>query len=148
MYLLYKLWENEKRRHKRLHCSHALRCEHLSLCSRWKAPTARTKPSATKSLNTKSKINPTCKAMDIDITKVSEKGQVVIPSSIRKEFHLAKGEQLVVIGTGNSIILKRIGAPRRTFEDVVRPIREKARKRGITKKDVEEAIRDVRRSPK
>jgi len=42
---------------------------------------------------------------NIDITKMSSKGQVVIPQELRKDFN--EGDKLIVIRNENQIILKR-----------------------------------------
>ena len=41
----------------------------------------------------------------IDITRMSSKGQIVIPQDLRKEFN--KGDKIVVIRNNNQIILKK-----------------------------------------
>lgn len=41
----------------------------------------------------------------IDITKMSSKGQVVIPQELRKDFH--EGDKIVVIRNNDQIILKK-----------------------------------------
>jgi len=43
---------------------------------------------------------------DIDITRVSSKGQVVIPQDLREGFD--EGEKLVVIRSGKQLILKKM----------------------------------------
>jgi AbrB family looped-hinge helix DNA binding protein len=43
-------------------------------------------------------------------TKLSSKGQVVIPEDVRKELGLEPGAQFVVMGEGDVVILKRIEA--------------------------------------
>ncbi len=43
---------------------------------------------------------------EVDITRMSSKGQIVIPHEMRKEFH--DGEKFVVIKAGKQIILKAI----------------------------------------
>ncbi len=43
---------------------------------------------------------------DISITKISSKGQVVIPQEMRK--HLQEGDKLVVFKNGGQIILKKM----------------------------------------
>jgi AbrB family looped-hinge helix DNA binding protein len=45
-------------------------------------------------------------------TKLSSKGQVVIPEEIRENLHLKEGDQFVVIGRGDTVILKAITPPR------------------------------------
>jgi len=42
----------------------------------------------------------------INITRISSKGQIVIPLSMRKD--LKEGEELVIIKNGNQIILKKV----------------------------------------
>lgn len=42
---------------------------------------------------------------EIDITRMSSKGQVVIPLDMRKD--MREGEKLVIIKSGNQIIIKK-----------------------------------------
>jgi AbrB family looped-hinge helix DNA binding protein len=44
----------------------------------------------------------------IDVTKVSDKGQVVIPKEIRDKFNFTEGSRLVVVATSNAVVLQRI----------------------------------------
>jgi len=44
----------------------------------------------------------------IEMAKMSSKGQVVIPASIREELKLEEGTRLVVQRIGNSVVFKRI----------------------------------------
>ncbi len=53
--------------------------------------------------------------IEIDITKMSSKGQIVIPVEIRKHFH--KGEKFIIIRDGNLIILKSIRNIDKNFEE-------------------------------
>jgi AbrB family looped-hinge helix DNA binding protein len=43
---------------------------------------------------------------NIDITRISSKGQVVIPLAMRK--HLSEGDKLVIIQNKDQIILKKV----------------------------------------
>jgi AbrB family looped-hinge helix DNA binding protein len=43
--------------------------------------------------------------MDIAITKMSSKGQVVIPNEMRKDIH--EGEKLIIFKDGGRIIMKK-----------------------------------------
>jgi AbrB family looped-hinge helix DNA binding protein len=43
--------------------------------------------------------------MDIAITKMSSKGQVVIPAEMRKEFH--EGDKLLIIQNDKQLIMKK-----------------------------------------
>jgi AbrB family looped-hinge helix DNA binding protein len=44
----------------------------------------------------------------IEVTKVSDKGQVVIPKEIRTKFNFTEGSRLIVVATGDAVILQRI----------------------------------------
>ena len=46
--------------------------------------------------------------MEIGITKISSKGQVVIPQDLRKKLNIEEGETLSVSSQGNLIVLKKI----------------------------------------
>ncbi|HLC57417.1 MAG TPA: AbrB/MazE/SpoVT family DNA-binding domain-containing protein, partial [Candidatus Nanoarchaeia archaeon] len=45
------------------------------------------------------------------ITKMSSKGQVVIPQEVREELGLGEGELFVVIGSKDALILKQVKKP-------------------------------------
>lgn len=68
------------------------------------------------------------KIVEINVTKMSSKGQIVIPSKIRKGF--VKNEEFVIIKSGDQLILKRV-------EDFGKNIREDL----IFAKRTEEAIK-------
>ena len=78
-------------------------------------------------------------------TRMSSKGQVVIPERIRAKLGLEPGVELVVIGEGDTIVLKRIDVPRMSeFDDVVARARKAARRAGMKRSDVAAAIESVR----
>lgn len=82
----------------------------------------------------------------IATTKLSSKGQVVIPEEIRSRLGLETGVQFVVIGEGDVVILKAIHPPEMSdFESVVGRARKAAKKAGLKPSDVAEAIERVRR---
>jgi AbrB family looped-hinge helix DNA binding protein len=79
---------------------------------------------------------------------MSSKGQVVIPENIREDLGLRPGEQFVVVGQGDVIILKMLSAPDASeFDDLIRQARHSARRAGLKKADVHEAVRKARRRP-
>lgn len=84
--------------------------------------------------------------MTIATTKLSAKGQVVIPESIRKSLRLIEGDQFVVIGQGDSVIFKAITPPSLGKLDVLlATARKHAREAGLRPSDVKAAISRVRR---
>ncbi|HXW36576.1 MAG TPA: AbrB/MazE/SpoVT family DNA-binding domain-containing protein [Nitrososphaerales archaeon] len=46
----------------------------------------------------------------IDVTKVSDKGQVVIPKEIRDKLGFVEGSRLIVVATEDAVVLQRVEA--------------------------------------
>jgi AbrB family looped-hinge helix DNA binding protein len=46
----------------------------------------------------------------IDVTRVSDKGQVVIPKEIRDKLGFKEGTKLIVVATEDAVVLQRIEA--------------------------------------
>ncbi len=79
-------------------------------------------------------------------TKMSSKGQIVIPEDIRKRLGLKPGAQFVVVGQNDVVILKTISQPSMTeFDQLISEARKQAKKAGIKKSDITSAIQKVRR---
>jgi AbrB family looped-hinge helix DNA binding protein len=84
--------------------------------------------------------------MTVATTKLSSKGQVVIPESIRKSLHLKEGDQFVVVGQGDSVIFKAITRPSLSHLDgLLATARKQAREAGLRPSDVKATIARVRR---
>ena len=78
-------------------------------------------------------------------TRMSSKGQVVIPEGIRKRLSLKAGSQFVVVGDKDTVILKAIAPPSmEQFDDLIAEARRQARHAGMKRSDVLAAIRKVR----
>ena len=81
----------------------------------------------------------------IATTKMSSKGQVVIPERIRKRLGLKEGAQFVVVGEKGVVILKTISPPSMNeFDDLIEEARNQARRAGMRKSDIVDAISKVR----
>ena len=74
--------------------------------------------------------------MEVAMTRVSSKGQVVIPIELRAEAGLEEGEKLLVYGDKKTIILKKIESPVKEFEKLVSFGKKFAKTKGIKKSDV------------
>jgi AbrB family looped-hinge helix DNA binding protein len=82
-------------------------------------------------------------------TKLSSRGQVVIPEEIRNTLGLSEGDQFLVIGEGDAVILKTITPPKlEEFQGLLRQARTEAKRVGIKKADLKSAIAKVRRRAK
>ena len=81
----------------------------------------------------------------VSTTKMSSKGQVVIPENIRKQLNLKAGAQFVVLGEKDVVILKNISPPSMDeFDDLIANARKKAKKAGLKKSDIKDAITQAR----
>lgn len=81
----------------------------------------------------------------LSTTRMSSKGQVVIPEEIRNRLGLASGTQFVVVGDRDVVILKALSAPSiKGFDDLILQARRQARKSGLKKADVDAALAKVR----
>lgn len=72
--------------------------------------------------------------MDIETVKMSSKGQIVIPQDIRGELNAVEGTVFAVIGSKDSVILKKINIPSK--EDLIKElemIAKEGKKRLIAK---------------
>jgi AbrB family looped-hinge helix DNA binding protein len=82
-------------------------------------------------------------------TKLSSRGQVVIPEEVRNDLGLNKGDQFVVIGQGDAVILKVITPPKlEEFQELLSQARGEGKKAGIKKAQLKSAIAKVRRKSK
>ena len=80
--------------------------------------------------------------MIVETVRMSSKGQIVIPQDIREEINLEEGTVFAVVGTKDTIILKRITTPSK--EELIKDLgffakkaKMKLQNRGITEKDLQ-----------
>ncbi len=78
-------------------------------------------------------------------TKMSSKGQVVIPENIRKRLNLKEGTQFVVTGKEDVVILKAISEPSLDeFETLIQEARTQAKEASLKKSDITDAVAKAR----
>ncbi len=81
---------------------------------------------------------------ELATTKMSSKGQVVIPEDIRKSLGLKAGSQFVVVAGKDAVILKTIAPPSMDeFDALIREARKQARKAGMKSSDIKKAVAAV-----
>jgi len=77
----------------------------------------------------------------VETTKMSSKGQIVIPEEIRKRLGLKAGDKFLVMGDKDVVILKSISAPPvGEFDDLIAQARKQAERVGMKRSDVTEAV--------
>ncbi|MEI6262189.1 MAG: AbrB/MazE/SpoVT family DNA-binding domain-containing protein [Deltaproteobacteria bacterium] len=78
---------------------------------------------------------------NLSTTKMSSKGQVVIPEKIRKRLNLHTGMQFVVVGENNVVILKAITHPSITeFDAIIAKARSQAKSAELKRSDIDKAV--------
>jgi AbrB family looped-hinge helix DNA binding protein len=83
---------------------------------------------------------------NVFLAKVTSKGQITLPAAVRKLLKVEKGDYLLLEKDDNGFKIRKMTLPpAESFREVVRPIREKCERENLTREDVEEAIREVRR---
>jgi AbrB family looped-hinge helix DNA binding protein len=82
---------------------------------------------------------------EVATTKMSSKGQVVIPEEIRKRLRLKAGSRFVVVGEKDTVVFKAISPPSMDeFDDLLDEARRQARKAGMKRSDISAALKKVR----
>jgi len=79
--------------------------------------------------------------MTLETVKMSSKGQIVIPQDIREEIHVAEGTIFAIVGSKDTIILKKIATPSK--EDLIKDLgvfakkaKMQLQKKGISESDL------------
>ena len=80
--------------------------------------------------------------VEASTTKVSSKGQVVIPANVRKAASIKKGQKILAIAIDDTIVLKKIID--KSFKETMTPVWEKIRRLGLTEEDVNALIEEAR----
>lgn len=75
-------------------------------------------------------------------TRVSSKGQVVIPEDVKKAANMREGEDLLAVAIGDTIVLKKLSSV--TFEEVARPIWRTVRAMGLSGEDLDALIEEAK----
>ena len=78
-------------------------------------------------------------------TRMSSKGQIVIPEAIRKQLNLKAGAQFVVVGEDDVVILKAIALPGiETFDTLIQQARQQAKFADLKRTDITNAVSKAR----
>ena len=83
-------------------------------------------------------------------TKMSSKGQVVLPEALRQMYGWESGTAFTILAYKGSIIMQPLKAPTddeiaAEFEGAFAQARQQAKEAGMTPSDISKAISDVRR---
>jgi len=88
--------------------------------------------------------------MTIDMTRLSERGQVVIPNELRKQMGLKEGARFIVLGIDDTIVLRKLelSKERIKLRQILEKSKKKAGKIGFTEIEIDKLIQSVRKVSK
>ena len=88
------------------------------------------------------------KTMTIEFTRLSEKGQIVIPNEIRKRMKLKEGTRFLIVEMGDSLILRRIeiSEEKLRLKRLLQGFRSKASETGFDEREVRKLIESSRKA--
>ena len=79
-------------------------------------------------------------------TKMSSKGQVVIPEDIRDKMGLHSGDQFLVLAEKDVVILKIVTRPNMNeYKNLITKARKSAKAAGLTQESIKSAIKVARK---
>lgn len=82
---------------------------------------------------------------NIEVARLSSKGQVVLPLTVRERLRLEEGARFVVLASGDTVILKKLEMPSfASAQALVYKARIYAKKAKLSAGHVKEAIRKAR----
>ncbi len=86
--------------------------------------------------------------MAIEMTRLSERGQIVIPREVRRSMHLKEGERFIVMGLGDTIVLRKLelSQEKLRLKRLMTEARARAKKSGFTQKEIHELIQATRKT--
>jgi len=79
---------------------------------------------------------------DPELTTVTSKGQITIPSRLRKQFGLEQGTKLMVVPTDYGLVLKKLELP--SVEEFQQRVEERAETADRSMEEVNELVHDAR----
>ncbi|OKY77892.1 MAG: AbrB family transcriptional regulator [Candidatus Methanohalarchaeum thermophilum] len=84
---------------------------------------------------------------EVDLITMSSRGQISIPSEMRKKMDLTKGSKLLVYQKNNELYLRKIDpeALEKSFSEILEPIQERSKEKGLSPKDAEDLVRETRK---
>jgi bifunctional DNA-binding transcriptional regulator/antitoxin component of YhaV-PrlF toxin-antitoxin module len=88
------------------------------------------------------------KMTELELVKMSAKGQLVVPDSIRREERFEPGDRFVPVPVKEGVLFKRIKIPniKVEFAKLAKELEIKFKTENVTPKTVDEAVKWTRRA--
>lgn len=77
-----------------------------------------------------------------EVTTVTSKGQITIPSRLRKQFGLEKGTKLMVVPTEYGLVLKKLELP--SVQEFQQRVEERADEVDLSMEEIDQLVHDAR----
>ena len=77
-----------------------------------------------------------------EVTTVTSKGQITIPSRLREQFGLEKGAKLMVVPTDYGLVLKKLELP--SVEEFQRRVEERTEAVELSMDEIDQLVHDAR----
>ncbi|MEE6210309.1 AbrB/MazE/SpoVT family DNA-binding domain-containing protein [Salarchaeum sp. III] len=81
-----------------------------------------------------------------EVTTVTSKGQITIPSSLREQFGLEEGTKLMVVPTDYGLVLKKIDLP--SVEEFQQRVEQRAQTVDVSPEEVSQLVHKARSNDK
>jgi AbrB family looped-hinge helix DNA binding protein len=82
----------------------------------------------------------------LETTKMSSKGQIVIPEEVRNRLGLKTGDKFLVMGDKDVVILKALSNPSlEEFDNLIKAARKQAKLARLKRPDIANAVSKSRR---
>lgn len=80
----------------------------------------------------------------IEMGTISSRGQIAIPSCIRKEMKMKEGQKIIFFAEEDTLLIKKVTT--QTFREITKPLKEAAKKAGLKESEVSDIIQKFRKS--
>ena len=77
-----------------------------------------------------------------EVTTVTSKGQITIPSRLRKQFGLEKGTKLMVVPTEYGLVLKKLELP--SVQEFQERVEKRADEVDLSMDEIDQLVHDAR----
>ena len=86
--------------------------------------------------------------MALELTRLSQKGQVVIPAQVRRKMGLKEGTKFLVVGLEDIIVLRKLqlSEEKLKLKKLLAEARSSAKTHGLSEKEIDRLIHAVRKS--
>jgi AbrB family looped-hinge helix DNA binding protein len=86
--------------------------------------------------------------MALELTRLSQKGQVVIPTQVRRKMGLKEGTKFLVVGLEDIIVLRKLqlSEEKLKLKKLLAEARSSSKTHGLSEKEIERLIHAVRKS--